>query len=102
MLISLSSKSLGHAEAVHRIESDSEAIERARRLADRLRAGAIEPDSKSRPRQAAIDGLAASGLLAITVPKAYGGAGLSLTTLVEVTATLSQADASIGPILQNP
>jgi alkylation response protein AidB-like acyl-CoA dehydrogenase len=42
-----------------------------------------------------------SGLWGITVPKEYGGAGVSYGTLAEVIATISAADGSIGQIPQN-
>ena len=42
-----------------------------------------------------------SGLWAITVPREYGGAGVSAATLAEVTAIISAADGSIGQIPQN-
>jgi SfnB family sulfur acquisition oxidoreductase len=42
-----------------------------------------------------------AGLLAITVPKAYGGAGVRAGTVACVIAALSRAYASIGQIPQN-
>ena len=42
-----------------------------------------------------------SGLWAITVPKAYGGAGVSYATVARVIQTVSAADPSIGQIPQN-
>jgi SfnB family sulfur acquisition oxidoreductase len=42
-----------------------------------------------------------AGLLAITVPKAYGGAGVRSATVARVIAELSGADGSIGQIPQN-
>ena len=42
-----------------------------------------------------------AGLLAITVPKAYGGAGVRAETVARVIAALSRADGSIGQIPQN-
>ncbi|HTJ89401.1 MAG TPA: SfnB family sulfur acquisition oxidoreductase, partial [Acidocella sp.] len=41
------------------------------------------------------------GLWAITVPREYGGAGVSAATLAEVTAIISASDGSIGQIPQN-
>lgn len=50
---------------------------------------------------AEIDSFSQSGLWAITVPKAYGGAGVSNVTLAEVVATVAAADGSLGQIPQN-
>jgi alkylation response protein AidB-like acyl-CoA dehydrogenase len=46
--------------------------------------------------------LKASGLLAITVPAAHGGADVSVETLTEVVRLLSTADPSIGQIPHSP
>jgi SfnB family sulfur acquisition oxidoreductase len=45
-----------------------------------------------------LDQLSASGLLAVTVPAAFGGAGLPVATVVEVIRLLSVADPNIGQI----
>ena len=42
-----------------------------------------------------------SGLWAITVPKAYGGAGVSFVTLTEVIKIIAAADPSLGQLPQN-
>ena len=42
-----------------------------------------------------------TGLWGISVPKAYGGAGVSNTTLAQVIALISAADSSLGQIPQN-
>jgi hypothetical protein len=42
-----------------------------------------------------------SGLWGITVPKAYGGAGVSYATLAEVIRILAEGDSSIAQITQN-
>ncbi len=42
-----------------------------------------------------------SGLLAMTVPRAYGGADVSAVTLAEVIAIISAADGSLGQIPQS-
>ncbi|MFC9132713.1 SfnB family sulfur acquisition oxidoreductase, partial [Streptomyces sp. NPDC057099] len=51
--------------------------------------------------RAELDRLSASGLLAITVPRSHGGAGVGARTLGEVVRLLSAADPSIGQIPQN-
>ncbi|GEE03077.1 SfnB family sulfur acquisition oxidoreductase [Gordonia spumicola] len=48
-----------------------------------------------------VTALSASGLLGITVPREYGGAGLGAVSLAVVTATLAAADASLAQIPQS-
>ncbi|MCL6706270.1 SfnB family sulfur acquisition oxidoreductase [Pseudomonas sp. R2.Fl] len=85
----------------HRIRDDAEAITVAKELAREFAAGAAERDRERRLPLAEIERFSQSGLWAITVPKAYGGAGVSAVTLAEVTAIISAADSSIGQIPQN-
>ncbi|MCF5353279.1 SfnB family sulfur acquisition oxidoreductase, partial [Pseudomonas syringae] len=67
--------------AAHVIGSDAEAIEVARALAGRFAEEASVRDRERRLPVAELDEFSASGLWAITVPKAYGGAGGSYVTL---------------------
>src|SRR6201992_1247078 len=85
----------------HRIKDDAEAIAIARALAREFEAEASERDRERRLPIVEIDRASQSGLWAITVPREYGGAGVSAGTLAEVTAILSETDASIGQIPQN-
>jgi SfnB family sulfur acquisition oxidoreductase len=85
----------------HRISSDAEAIEVAHDLAKAFAVEAVARDRERRLPIAEIDRLSQSGLWGITIPKAYGGAGVSGVTLAEVTAILSAVDGSIGQIPQN-
>lgn len=87
--------------AARRIDSDAEAIKVAKELADAFAPGAAERDRERRLPIDELDAYSQSGLLAITVPKEYGGAGVSNVTLAEVTAIISAADGSIGQIPQN-
>lgn len=89
-----------HPDA-HRITSDDEAIQVARELAAEFAVGAAERDRNRRLPAAELDRFSGSGLWGVTVPKAYGGAGASFATLVEVIAIVSAADPSIGQIPQN-
>lgn len=84
-----------------RIRDDAEAIAVAHRLADQFVPDAALRDRERRLPWAELDALSASGLLAITVPRAFGGAGVSTGTLAEVIAILAAADGSIGQIPQN-
>jgi SfnB family sulfur acquisition oxidoreductase len=88
------------AEA-HRIESEKEALEAARRIAEQIRPGSAARDKDRRLPFEEIDWFSQSGLWGITVPKEYGGAGVSTTVFTEVVAIISEADASLGQIPQN-
>ncbi|WP_448148163.1 SfnB family sulfur acquisition oxidoreductase [Labrys miyagiensis] len=85
----------------HVIRSDAEAIEVAKGLAAEF---AVEAGLRDRERHlpaAELDRFSKSGLWGITIPKAYGGAGVSWVTLAEVIKLISAADPSIGQIPQN-
>ncbi|WP_022979759.1 SfnB family sulfur acquisition oxidoreductase, partial [Ideonella sp. B508-1] len=89
------------AEPAHIIRSDAEAIAVARRLA-----GEFATESSLRDREgylpiAEVNAYSQSGLWGITVPKAYGGAGVSYATLAEVIRILAEGDSSIAQITQN-
>jgi SfnB family sulfur acquisition oxidoreductase len=88
-------------EPAHRIASDHEAIEVARVLAQEFQSGARERDQQRLIPYAEIDRFSRSGLWGITVPRSYGGAGVSAGTLAEVTAIISAADSNLGQIPQN-
>jgi SfnB family sulfur acquisition oxidoreductase len=80
---------------------DAEAIEAAQRFA-----AEITPSASARDRDrvlpfAEIEAFSQSGLGAIMVPRAYGGAEVSAATLAEVFAIVAAADPSIGQIPQN-
>lgn len=85
----------------HRIESDEEAIAIARKLAAEFAEGAALRDRQGLLPIAELDAYSQSGLWAINVPKAYGGAGLSYKTLAKVIAIIAAGDSSIAQITQN-
>jgi SfnB family sulfur acquisition oxidoreductase len=87
--------------AVPLLQSDDEAIEVARRLAEDFAETASGRDLDRAMPYAEMEALAQSGLLAITVPADYGGLDVSNAVLAEITAILAEADASIGQIPQN-
>ena len=87
--------------SVARIASDAQALEAAHRLADAVRIGAAARDHERRLPWAELDQWSASGLGGITVPRAFGGAGVSYATLAQVFVILNTADASFGQIPQN-
>ena len=89
-----------HPDA-HRITSDAEALRVAHDLAAEFAVDAATRDRDRLLPAAELDRFSGSGLWGITVPKAYGGAGVSIATLAKVIAIISAADPSIGQIPQN-
>lgn len=85
----------------HFIRSDAEALEVAKTLAAAFAVDAARRDRERILPAAELDRFSKSGLWGITVPKAYGGAGVSFATLAKVIALISAADPSIGQIPQN-
>src|SRR5580704_12508266 len=88
------------AEA-HRIKNEEEALEAARRTAEEIRPTSGDRDRDRRLPIEEIEWFTQSGLWGITVPKEYGGAGVSTPVFSEVVAIISEADASLGQIPQN-
>jgi SfnB family sulfur acquisition oxidoreductase len=84
-----------------RILDDAEAIAVVDEIAARLAEGAAARDSEHILPYEEMELISDAGLLAITVPKAYSGAGVRAGTVARVVATLSGADGSIGQIPQN-
>lgn len=85
----------------HVIRDDQEALDVARRLAERFARDAAARDRERRLPLAELDEFSQSGLWGITVPRAYGGAEASYVTVAEVFAIISAADPSLGQIPQN-
>ncbi|CAN7310407.1 SfnB family sulfur acquisition oxidoreductase [Variovorax sp. LjRoot178] len=86
---------------MQRIESDSEALAAAHCLAAEFAPGASQRDRERRLPWDELDRWSESGLGGITVPRAYGGAGVSYATLAEVFVILCAADPALGQIPQN-
>src|SRR5450830_1845433 len=86
---------------VTRISSDAQAIAAAHAVAAELVQEAAIRDRERRLPWAELEVYVRSGLWGITVPKQYGGAGVSNVTLAEVTAIIAAADGSLGQIPQN-
>jgi len=83
------------------IRDDAEAIAVAQRLAAEFAPEAALRDRERRLPWDELDAFVESGLWAISVPRAFGGPGVSTATLAEVVATISGADGSLGQIPQN-
>ncbi|MFM0021580.1 SfnB family sulfur acquisition oxidoreductase [Paraburkholderia azotifigens] len=84
-----------------RITDDAHALRIAKQLAEAFAPDAAARDRERRLPWAELDAFVASGLWGITVPREFGGTGVSSGTLAEVTATISVADGSLGQIPQN-
>lgn len=91
----------GDPPPAHVVRDDAEALALAAELAAEFRTGAAARDAERRLPHAELDRLSASGLLGVTVPAAFGGAGVRHTTLARVVRTLASADASLAQIPQS-
>ncbi|HDS1737080.1 MULTISPECIES: SfnB family sulfur acquisition oxidoreductase [Pseudomonas] len=83
------------------ITSDAQALAVAEQVAQLLRRDSALRDRERRLPHAELELFSRSGLWAISVPKTFGGAGVSYVTLAQVIARIAQADASLGQIPQN-
>ena len=83
------------------IRDDAEALATAAAFRDAFAPGAAERDQTRRLPHAEVAALAQSGLWAITVPAADGGAEVRCGTVAEALALLAEADGSIAQIPQN-
>ena len=85
----------------HIIQSDAEALEIAKTLAEQFKTNAIQRDADRILPFEEIEAYSQSGLWAITVPKEYGGADVSSLTVAKIIALISGVDGSLGQIPQN-
>ena len=83
------------------ITSDEHALVVASDLTEDLRRDSAQRDRERRLPLPELDAFSRSGLWGVSVPKAFGGAGVSSVTLAKVIALIAQADASLGQIPQN-
>jgi SfnB family sulfur acquisition oxidoreductase len=97
----MSTAELPRTTAAHRIDSDEEALACACALREALAAGAAERDRDRALPVTEIERLSREGLLAITVPREFGGAGVSVQTLAEVMRVLASADPNVAQIPQS-
>lgn len=88
-------------EPAHIIASDAEAIGIATTLAQLFAERAGERDRDRRLPVGELDIFSRSGLWGITVPRPYGGAGVSQATVAQVLTILASGDSSIAQIPQN-
>src|ERR1700733_632061 len=75
------------------------AVSEAREIADRVLAPAArQNDKEGRFSTEAVQRLGQVGLLGLTLPTEFGGAGLGPRTFAAVLATLAEADASVAMV----
>jgi SfnB family sulfur acquisition oxidoreductase len=85
----------------HLIRDDQEALEVADHFARQIEAESADRDKYQRLPFLEMELFSQTGLLGMTVPKSYGGPGVSTVTFVKAVALISSADASLGQIPQN-
>ncbi|GHT96226.1 SfnB family sulfur acquisition oxidoreductase [Betaproteobacteria bacterium] len=85
----------------HIIRDDAEAIVAAQQFAAYIEQDAQERDEKRILPWKELDVFSQSGLWGVTIPKEYGGAGVSNHTLAQAVVTIAAADGNFGHIPQN-
>jgi alkylation response protein AidB-like acyl-CoA dehydrogenase len=88
-------------QGVRVIATAAEAIAAAQDLAVIWSRSAADVDAERRVPVAELQALSRSGLLGITVPHAFGGAGVPTETLIEVFLILAAVDTSLAQVPQN-
>lgn len=83
------------------VTEDDKAIQAARSLAEKAKVGAVARDQQRIYPRELLDQFTQIGLGSISVPRAFGGGGLSYQTLAEVFRLISASDPSLGQIPQN-
>ena len=87
------------AQTLRECMTHETAVSRASEIADRVLAPvAAQNDKAGRFSTEAVDSLGQTGLLGLMVSAEAGGAGLGPRTFAAVTATLAEADASVGMV----
>lgn len=89
------------APATAIIRDDAQALDIARALAETFKEQSAVRDRERRLPHVELEQFSRSGLWGISVPKTFGGAGVSNVTLAEVIRLISAADGSLGQIPQN-
>jgi SfnB family sulfur acquisition oxidoreductase len=82
------------------LRSHQEAVEAAHAVAEAIAPGAIERDRSGAVPWDALAVIDASGLLAITVPRTFGGPELGPATLAEVFRVIAAVDPAVAQVPQ--
>ncbi|MDF7647582.1 SfnB family sulfur acquisition oxidoreductase [Pantoea sp. Acro-805] len=83
------------------LTSDAQAIAVAHHIAEQAKSGAVDRDQQRIYPLTLLNQFTQLGLGSISVPKQFGGAGLSFQTVAEVFRVISASDPSLGQIPQN-
>jgi len=83
------------------IRTEAQALEVAQAFAHSIATGARQRDSERRLPWREVEQFSQSGLWGITVPKEFGGAGVSTGTLTQAVSVIAAADGNFGHIPQN-
>ncbi|MBD2840331.1 acyl-CoA dehydrogenase family protein [Pseudomonas sp. JM0905a] len=101
--MSTAERSLATGEApsaVRILRSEAEALDAAREVAREIAEIAADPARNGELPRRQAELLSQSGITAIGVPKANGGLGASVETIVETVRIISVADGGVGQLLQ--
>jgi len=86
--------------AVHVIKSESEISDILNRIVPRIAQHAIDRDFQGLIANEAIELIAQSGLLALNVPKEFGGVDASAVSIANVCQKIAEADPSVSQLFQ--
>ena len=86
--------------AIRHLTSEQEALQVALEVANKIEAYAKDPSYNKTTPYAQARLVSEAGLTAISVPKALGGLGASVYTIVNVVKIISKADSGVGQLLQ--
>lgn len=98
MTAQVAARAASDARASVPVLSSPQAVRVAATLATELAVGAAERDADRLLPFEQVRALAASGLLAITIPEEYGGPGLPTATVTEVFRLIASGDPNVAQI----
>ncbi|MGH3360721.1 MAG: SfnB family sulfur acquisition oxidoreductase [Nocardioidaceae bacterium] len=101
MTVSRTQSTTESHRAVAIVRNDAEAVGLAADLAAEFAVDAAERELSRILPAVEMDVLSASGLLAVTVPREYGGADVSASSVAEVFRILAMADPNIAEIMHS-
>ncbi|GAB2463854.1 SfnB family sulfur acquisition oxidoreductase [Comamonas humi] len=85
----------------HTIRTEAEALQAAEQFAQSIAAGALARDRDRILPFREVEQFSQSGLWGITIPREYGGAGVSTGVLTRAVLRIAAADGNFGHIPQN-
>lgn len=88
-------------QTAHTIRTEAEALQAAEQFAQGIAAGALARDRDRILPFREVEQFSQSGLWGITIPREYGGAGVSTGVLARAVLRIAAADGNFGHIPQN-